>query len=147
MTINLPNAPRPLVITSIGAPSKPYIKSLTVNGKPLDAPLLGHGDIAYGGQIVFEMSDQPQAWGSATLVGFFRTASRYSAMAYDPPTGRVNCLKVNEPSRFEKVHGLGMDGYDSGLATTQLTRRAVAVRLGRPPMNKFMCSIQAEVGR
>ncbi|EJF58543.1 hypothetical protein DICSQDRAFT_149044 [Dichomitus squalens LYAD-421 SS1] len=69
VAIDLPNASRPLVITSSGAPSKPYIKGLTVNGKPLETPFLTHEDIAFGGEIVFEMSSSPQTWGSATLVG------------------------------------------------------------------------------
>ena len=68
MTIDLPNAPQPLVISSQGAPSKPYIKSATVNGRALTAPILTHADIARGGTLAFEMSATPQAWASATLV-------------------------------------------------------------------------------
>ncbi|KAI0735964.1 glycosyl hydrolase family 92-domain-containing protein [Earliella scabrosa] len=61
--IDLPGAPKPLVIASMGAPRKPYIKSVSVNGRKLDAPILAHSDIATGGHIVFEMSKTPQAWG------------------------------------------------------------------------------------
>ncbi|KAI1790667.1 glycoside hydrolase family 92 protein [Ganoderma leucocontextum] len=68
VTIDLPAAPRPLVITSPGAPTKPYIKSVTVNGRTLAAPVLTHADIASGGQIDFEMSGTPQGWASGTLL-------------------------------------------------------------------------------
>ena len=68
VTIDLPAAPQPLVITSTGAPTKPYIKSVTVNGRALSAPILTHADIASGGRIEFEMSGTPQAWASGTLV-------------------------------------------------------------------------------
>ncbi|KAI0637472.1 glycoside hydrolase family 92 protein [Trametes polyzona] len=68
VTIDLPNAPQPLVISSPGAPSKPYIKSVTVNGRALKEPILTHADIAAGGHIHFEMSAEPEAWASSTLV-------------------------------------------------------------------------------
>ncbi|CDO69453.1 Glycoside Hydrolase Family 92 protein [Trametes cinnabarina] len=68
ITIDLPNAKRPLVITSPGAPNKPYVRSVTVNGRMLDSPVLQHADIASGGSIHFEMSAEPQAWASDTLV-------------------------------------------------------------------------------
>ncbi|OSD01869.1 glycoside hydrolase family 92 protein [Trametes coccinea BRFM310] len=67
VTIDLPDAPQPLVITSTGAPSKPYIRSVTVNGRALSSPILTHADIASGGQIHFEMAAEPQAWSSGTL--------------------------------------------------------------------------------
>jgi putative alpha-1,2-mannosidase len=33
-----------------------YVKSVTLNGKPLDAPILRHADIMRGGELVFEMT-------------------------------------------------------------------------------------------
>ncbi|OCH93281.1 glycoside hydrolase family 92 protein [Obba rivulosa] len=73
VTIDLPGASKPLVITSSGAPQKPYIKSLTVNGSPVSVPIIGHEQIASGGEIVFEMSSDPQEWASATLVSGLAT--------------------------------------------------------------------------
>ncbi|KZT13304.1 glycoside hydrolase family 92 protein [Laetiporus sulphureus 93-53] len=75
VTIDLPNANRPLVITSKGAPSMPYVKSLTVNGESVEVPMIRHEQIVSGGEIVFEMSAEPQAWASATLVGGESTSS------------------------------------------------------------------------
>ena len=75
VTLHLPGAKHPLVISSKGAPHKPYIKSVSVNGRELDTPVLTHADIASGGYVVFEMSEKPQAWSSNTLVsGVFRCA-------------------------------------------------------------------------
>lgn len=68
VTIDFPNATQPLVITSKGAPHKPYIKSVSVNGEARTSPVLKHVDIAHGGHIVFEMSAEPQAWASGTSV-------------------------------------------------------------------------------
>ncbi|KAI0666060.1 glycoside hydrolase family 92 protein [Trametes maxima] len=77
VTIDLPAAPKPLVITSAGAPSKPYIRSVTVNGHSVDTPILTHANISSGGTIHFEMSAEPQAWSSSTLVDGSREAKRY----------------------------------------------------------------------
>ncbi|CCM03871.1 uncharacterized protein FIBRA_06022 [Fibroporia radiculosa] len=69
VTIDLPGASRPLVITSRGAPTMPYIKSLTVNGDMMTVPIITHEQIVDGGEIVFEMNTQPETWASSTLVG------------------------------------------------------------------------------
>ena len=68
ITIDLPAAKTPLVITASGAPLKPYVNSVTVNGRELAVPILAHRDIASGGHIDFRMSSTPQSWGSGTLV-------------------------------------------------------------------------------
>jgi len=69
VTLDLPGAARPFVITSTGAASKPYVKSLTLNGVSVQQPVLRHEDIMKGGELVFEMSPVPEAWGSATVGG------------------------------------------------------------------------------
>jgi putative alpha-1,2-mannosidase len=60
--------PKTLTIIAKGAPSKPYIKSLMINGRKVDVPILQHEDIVDGGEIVFEMSDRLEAWGNGLLV-------------------------------------------------------------------------------
>ncbi|KAI0029196.1 glycosyl hydrolase family 92-domain-containing protein [Vararia minispora EC-137] len=67
VTIRLPTAQALLVISAPGATSKPYVKSVTVNGERLERPVLRHDQIVNGGNIVFEMSDKPQPWASETL--------------------------------------------------------------------------------
>ncbi|KAG6887028.1 hypothetical protein C0995_002298 [Termitomyces sp. Mi166 len=75
ITIHLPPRPgqevdqsRKLTILAAGAPVKPYIKSLTVNGRKVDVPIIRHDDIMDGGEIVFEMSEWVEKWGN---LGFF----------------------------------------------------------------------------
>jgi putative alpha-1,2-mannosidase len=78
ITIDLPPQPhqsqaekkklRTLTIIARDAPSKPYIKSLTINGRKVDVPILQHEDIVDGGEIMFEMSDRVEAWGNGLLV-------------------------------------------------------------------------------
>ena len=41
-----------------------YVKSVSVNGKRLKAPVLKHEDIKDGGVIVFEMVDKPATFGN-----------------------------------------------------------------------------------
>jgi len=53
-----------LTVTSYGAPNKPYVKSLHVNGVERQEPIIRHEEIRYGADIVFEMSDSPQPWGN-----------------------------------------------------------------------------------
>lgn len=53
-----------LVISAPGATTKPYIKSLKVDGKDIRMPLLKHGDIVHAEKIDFEMSETPTSWGT-----------------------------------------------------------------------------------
>jgi putative alpha-1,2-mannosidase len=60
-----------LTIVAKDAATKPYIKSLTINGRKVYDPIVRHEDIAQGGTIVFEMSEKVEAWGNSILVGIF----------------------------------------------------------------------------
>jgi predicted alpha-1,2-mannosidase len=53
-----------LTITAPGAVTKPFVKSLTVDGVSIERPLLLHQQIVTATHIAFEMSDTPQSWGS-----------------------------------------------------------------------------------
>jgi putative alpha-1,2-mannosidase len=54
---------RTLVISAPGAPVKPYVKGLKVDGKEVQKPVLKHGDIVHAQKIEFEMSATPTSWG------------------------------------------------------------------------------------
>lgn len=54
---------RTLVISAPGAPTKPYVKSLKVDGKVILSPVLKHRDIVNAERIDWEMSDVPTDWG------------------------------------------------------------------------------------
>ncbi|KAG6815949.1 hypothetical protein H0H93_008766, partial [Arthromyces matolae] len=56
-----------LTISALGAPTKPFIKSLTINGRVIDQPIIRHEDIAGGGEIVFEMSEKVERWGNGDM--------------------------------------------------------------------------------
>lgn len=65
VTIDLPGSPgKPLVITSKGAPKNKYVRGLKIGGQPLSAPIISHNQIVQGGEVSFEMSGQPEPWGS-----------------------------------------------------------------------------------
>ena len=68
VTINLPGSNRQLVISAPGAATKPYVKSLKINGREVLEPVINHSDIVGGGLIDFEMSEKPEAWGSHALL-------------------------------------------------------------------------------
>jgi predicted alpha-1,2-mannosidase len=40
-----------------------YVRSVALNGQPLDKPWFDHADIAAGGTLEFEMAPTPQEWG------------------------------------------------------------------------------------
>jgi predicted alpha-1,2-mannosidase len=40
-----------------------YVQSATLNGQPLETPVIRHRDIAAGGALAFVMGGQPSAWG------------------------------------------------------------------------------------
>ncbi len=44
-----------------------YVASATLNGHPLDRPWFRHSEIANGGTLEFQMSDQPTDWGCNNL--------------------------------------------------------------------------------
>ncbi len=53
-----------LTITAANAgPDNVYVESLTLNGQPVDEPLLTHSALAGGGTLEFVMSDTPTDWG------------------------------------------------------------------------------------
>lgn len=52
-----------LTILAPGAPNRPYVKSLTVDGVGVTKPVLTHAQIVGARRIVFEMADRPQVWG------------------------------------------------------------------------------------
>lgn len=62
--ISLAVAGGTLVIDApLAGPSHPYVRAVTLNGEPLAHPWLHHADLAGGGTLHFDMSDQPEAWG------------------------------------------------------------------------------------
>ncbi|KAF5309205.1 hypothetical protein D9619_012814 [Psilocybe cf. subviscida] len=70
LTLHPPAASSPatLTIRAPGVRTKPYIKSLTINGVPVVSPTIAHAQIAHGGEVVFEMSDTVEAWGNTEEV-------------------------------------------------------------------------------
>lgn len=53
-----------LTIIAPGAVTKPFVKSLSVDGVDVDKPVLLHTQIVSAKSIAFEMADTPQPWGS-----------------------------------------------------------------------------------
>ncbi|MFF2506562.1 GH92 family glycosyl hydrolase [Streptomyces sp. NPDC058067] len=62
--VRLPAAAHPLTITAKGAAKKPYVQSLSLNGRSVDQPVLSHADLLKGGRLRFTMSDKRENWGS-----------------------------------------------------------------------------------
>ncbi|KAF5386538.1 hypothetical protein D9757_005919 [Collybiopsis confluens] len=55
-----------LRIRAPGAETKPYVRSLRINGRVVEAweePLISHDEIRYGGMLEFEMSETAENWG------------------------------------------------------------------------------------
>ncbi|PFH47119.1 glycoside hydrolase family 92 protein [Amanita thiersii Skay4041] len=79
ITITLPPSPsssleavkgnRTLTIIAKGAATKQYVKSLMINGQPIDTPVISHEQLIGGGEVVFEMSDTVEEWGNPVNAG------------------------------------------------------------------------------
>ncbi|KAI2618020.1 glycoside hydrolase family 92 protein [Hypomontagnella submonticulosa] len=54
---------RTLVIEAPGATTKPYVKGLSIDRKPIVQPVLRHSQIVSASLIRFEMSETPTGWG------------------------------------------------------------------------------------
>lgn len=65
VTIHLENGKTFVVEAKNNAANTPFIKSATLNGKPYGKTFISYSDIVNGGNIVFEMSDKSQTWGTA----------------------------------------------------------------------------------
>jgi putative alpha-1,2-mannosidase len=65
LTIHLTNGKAFKVVAEDVSKVNKYIQSATLNGKPLDAPVLHHDDLMAGGKLVLKMGDRPNKdWGS-----------------------------------------------------------------------------------
>ncbi|KAH6899571.1 alpha-1,2-mannosidase [Coprinopsis sp. MPI-PUGE-AT-0042] len=75
ITLNLPNPSQTgtstrVQISAPGARTKPYIRSLSINGSPISQPVINHADLfaSEAVQIVFEMSETVEEWGNEVEV-------------------------------------------------------------------------------
>lgn len=64
VTINLPGGKTFRITAKDNSAKNKYIKSATLNGKPLDKPFFTHEQLTDGGTLEFTMTDQPTAWGT-----------------------------------------------------------------------------------
>jgi putative alpha-1,2-mannosidase len=67
MTIDLPRldgGSKRLTITSSGALKNQYVKSVKLNGQHLESPFITYEQFIDGGEIVYELSDKPEAFGN-----------------------------------------------------------------------------------
>jgi predicted alpha-1,2-mannosidase len=58
---------RTLTISAPGAPTKPFVKALRVDGDSIHAPVVRHNQIVSANHIEFEMADTPQDWGAGKI--------------------------------------------------------------------------------
>jgi putative alpha-1,2-mannosidase len=64
ISMRFPGASRPLSITARGASDGlKYVRSITIDGNPIDTIVITHERIKNGADIVFEMASTPQSWG------------------------------------------------------------------------------------
>lgn len=65
-TLNLPNGKQFRIVAKNLSDQNRYVAGVTLNGKPLNRSFLRHAEIMAGGELRFEMSDQPnRTWGAA----------------------------------------------------------------------------------
>lgn len=60
--LHLPNGKLFHIVVRHRTSGSPYVRSVSLNGKPLDRFWLRHEEIAGGGELVFEMSPTPTPW-------------------------------------------------------------------------------------
>jgi predicted alpha-1,2-mannosidase len=62
VTLNLPNGKTFEISAPNNAARNVYIQTATLNGRPLDAPVITYGQIEAGGRLDFVMGDKPSTW-------------------------------------------------------------------------------------
>lgn len=65
--VRFPQSDHVVTISSQGAREKPYVKSLMVDGAPVEIPIISHKQLLSMHTLTFEMSDEPQSWGAYML--------------------------------------------------------------------------------
>jgi predicted alpha-1,2-mannosidase len=66
-TVDLGNGKQLVVESRGGGPNKPYVQSVTWNGKPYEKSWFSHDDITEGGTFVFQMGERPnEQFGAAS---------------------------------------------------------------------------------
>lgn len=63
-TVNLENDKQFTVVANAISDKNKYIKSVMLNGKPLQTSYINHQEVVDGGILVFEMTDTPSNWGT-----------------------------------------------------------------------------------
>ncbi|MBD5225036.1 MAG: glycoside hydrolase family 92 protein [Bacteroidales bacterium] len=63
LTVNLPGGKQFDVKVNNFSKKNKYIRSATLNGRPLDTPFFTHDDIVSGGTLLLDMTDTPTDWG------------------------------------------------------------------------------------
>ncbi|HMD74722.1 MAG TPA: GH92 family glycosyl hydrolase [Steroidobacteraceae bacterium] len=64
VTLNLPNGRTFTVSAADNSEDHPYIQSASLNGKPLDIPIVRYEQIEAGGELHFVMGSKPSRWAS-----------------------------------------------------------------------------------
>jgi predicted alpha-1,2-mannosidase len=62
VALHLPNGKHFVISAANNSTSNIYIQSATLNGKPLDSPVISYAQIEAGGTIDFVMGPQPSKW-------------------------------------------------------------------------------------
>jgi putative alpha-1,2-mannosidase len=62
VTLNLPNGKTFEISAPNNAAHNVYIQSATLNGGPLDAPVISYAQIEAGGKLDFVMGHKPSTW-------------------------------------------------------------------------------------
>jgi putative alpha-1,2-mannosidase len=62
VTLNLPNGKTFEISAPNNAARNLYIQSATLNGRPLDAPVITYAQIEAGGNLEFVMGSKPSTW-------------------------------------------------------------------------------------
>lgn len=62
VSLNLPNGKRFEITAPANSERNVYIQSVTLNGKPLDKPVITYAQIEAGGSLHFDMGPKPSTW-------------------------------------------------------------------------------------
>jgi putative alpha-1,2-mannosidase len=64
VTIKLEDGASVRIISSPSHPDRPYVRNLTVNGRPYEGPWLPWAALRSGGTLRYDLGPRPTAWGS-----------------------------------------------------------------------------------
>ncbi|KAF4574330.1 hypothetical protein EYR36_005663 [Pleurotus pulmonarius] len=121
-TVRLPGVARPLVISSLGAPSQIYVENSVINGEKISNSLITHTQLIHGGELrskVLKGMKDP-------LFDVLKELKQLEVLKFHGfrfPSSLDDCLPLAQPDACSKLRRIAWEGSSGGETVIDVERR------------------------